>query len=122
MSRTDVEGTSSMVGAAADKGLSSLQREILMMLMEAEEDGEAEELWGVRLRLQYPTRAESAGLSRAVRRLEQRGLLQRRNQHTGDKYCDPEGKCARPHPRHTHLLLTELGREVGRRLIQENNG
>jgi hypothetical protein len=90
--------------------LSEMQKDVLYCLWWANQVGEEEDFWGVRwlrIRSESPTRAQSAAYSRAVRRLEQRGILVRRNQYTG-----------RPR-RLTHLALTDLGRVTVRGLAEE---
>jgi DNA-binding MarR family transcriptional regulator len=96
--------------------LSRLQREILKWLLNETEYTEANgndyarnELchWGVKWnpgRWHYDwTRSDSASWSRTLQRLEIRGLILRTNQ------------CSRG-KRATHIKLTEVGREVAKRL------
>jgi uncharacterized protein YfaT (DUF1175 family) len=62
--------------------------------------------WGMPLRQRHGpdwTRADSAILSRSLARLEERGLIIRRN-------------AVSERNRTTHILLTEAGREVAKRL------
>jgi hypothetical protein len=64
--------------------------------------------WGVewypRQWLERWTPADRAVFSRALRRLEQRGLVERKNARTVESTCT------------THVRLTERGREVAKRL------
>jgi hypothetical protein len=104
------------------KGLSRLQREILVTLLAAELNGESDEDWGTRWPWARSSRSQLAAVSRAARRLENRGLIKRRNRCTGDQYCSASGrKHVRPHPRTTHLLLADAGRAVAQRLLEEDD-
>ncbi len=89
---------------------------------------------GVRWRLESPCRSQSAAVSRALTRLEGRGLLQRRNQRTGDNYGErmspagimhwekSSGGRRFPHQiRATHVMLTTAGRATAERLANEEN-
>ena len=96
-------------------GLSTLQVEILVRLWVFTVRGNTCPWgFGVRFTDAFPeerTRSESASLSRALRRLEGRGLVRRRNRHTGDAYMeDPWWR--REQYRITHLALTPSGLTV----------
>jgi hypothetical protein len=84
---------------APGAGLSQLQRWILSQVL-ARDDGDA---WGVPWRLDSPTRSESAANSTALRRLERRGLVERKNQRG-------------PKNRATHVRLTDSGRNLAQEL------
>jgi hypothetical protein len=93
--------------------LSALQRTILVALLQGEANGEAVHGWGVPWGGADGGKSASAAASRALRRLEQRGLLHRRNYFTGDKYSDAEDqRFVRPQVRTTHVALTPEGRAV----------
>jgi hypothetical protein len=68
-------------------------------------------------------RAESAAFSRAVARLERRGLVLRKNVSSG---VPGTGKVRtssdQPHTRADHLMLTEAGRKVAEWLDGERDG
>lgn len=85
------------------------------------------------------SRSSAASLSRAVRRLEDRGLVQRRNQRTGDRHQEATTEedavelrrlgwrvQAGPNPitahaRTTHLRLTEAGAAVAKEITEAVN-
>jgi hypothetical protein len=114
------------------RGLSYLQKDILVWLWRTtrhtEEHGNdfsrsEARIWGVRW---SPGKGQSVWepsdrvcFSRALRRLEQRGLALRKNDISGGQ--NPNG---RPHakPRTTRALLTDTGREVAERLTKEVDG
>jgi DNA-binding MarR family transcriptional regulator len=81
--------------------LSEQQRRILVWLLKWDN---SERYWGVKWKTGTTTRVRDASLSRALRRLEQRGYVKRQNQVSGD---DPEYK-----HRTTHVKLTDAGREL----------
>jgi hypothetical protein len=73
---------------------------------------EALKYWGIRI-TPLPagtSRSESASQSRAIKRLEDRGLIQRRNQCSGDRYCAEEYQPVFRQHRTTHLRFTPEGR------------
>ena len=82
-------------------GLSRLQTWVLCRVLAHEDEG-GDTAWGMPWRAQSPTPAESAATSRAITRLERRGLIERRNQRTGKRQA-------------THLRLTDQGRAIARR-------
>jgi hypothetical protein len=77
------------------------------------------EHWGVHLpRFENGTsRSECASFSRAIRRLEQRGLVQRRNSHSGDKYQDHYEN--ERQFRTVEVRFTPAGRELAERSTEE---
>lgn len=97
-------------------GLSVLQKEVLTFLYREtlvldERGSNRARYWGVRWRPHAETPTAQAALSRAVRRLEQRGLLVRKNERTGGN------RNGRPIPwRTTHLQLTAEGKQTAERL------
>ena len=119
------------------RGLGQLQEEILRRMLEAYERLEAPgpgaeysrrslEAWGVRwdhLRnaAGWETPSQAAAASRALRRLEDRGLLRRRNQHSGDRYMNHNpfsyDPLAHKH-RTTHAQFTPDGRAEATRLTK----
>lgn len=62
------------------------------------------------------TNAENASLSRSLCRLEERGLVQRRNHVSGDPHGTIGWDGHERHTRTTHVRLTKVGREVAKRL------
>ena len=109
----------------ADSRLGRLQRDILARLWRYTDhvrrngnDFARDELaaWGVPLRRLRPRdeeycfgRADSAAFSRAVRQLVRRGLVARRNQRNDSDR------------RASHLLLSETGEAIARRICQEES-
>ncbi len=83
-------------------------------------------IWGVHWKpkkwMPQMSRSDSVNLSRAIARLESRGLLIRQNQHIGT----PDAHRARTTPqsvppvRCSHILLTESGFEVARALPEDD--
>jgi hypothetical protein len=116
------------------EGLSGQQERFLVRLLKVYRDLEAPgrlteqgsrelPIWGVRsghLRDGAP-RSESASVSRMLRRLEDRRLIERRNQSAGDRYSPeidrPELK-GRVQHRTTHVKLTPKGRELAEWLTE----
>lgn len=99
-----------MVAIMLPPKLSWLQRELLCWLLEEYDKPRVSPLsrWsgGVRVvRDDSLSRSESAARSRAWRRLEERGLIQRLN------------ACRDGSERATHIALTNEGRAVARELI-----
>lgn len=91
-------------------GLSALQRRILLTLFDDYLTGWPWGSWGGGMRWRQfdearRTRAGQAARSRALARLETRGLVQRLN-------------CVRQGPRTTHVLLLPAGVELAERLTQ----
>lgn len=87
------------------------------------------EEWGVKLKNlpRGADRSRSASRSRMLRRLEERGLVERRNRSSGDRYSeDPEDtlevreELGLVQHRTTHVRFTEKGREVAERLERES--
>ena len=109
----------------ADAKLSQLQRSLLLSLYGPCVDFTPEQAasdpaflhFGCRLKLNTAGRSDSAAVSRAMRRLEDRGLLLRQNQSTGNPAT---GQCrhtaAEPHNRTTHVRLTLAGLDAAKRL------
>lgn len=85
--------------------LSDQQKEVLRECLQREQRGDGTWLYG---RRQEESRSESASRSRAIRRLEARGLVERCNYLTGAWGSDVG--------RTTDLLLTEPGRAMARAL------
>jgi hypothetical protein len=100
-------------------GLSRLQRDVLTwawretVALEASGDSTVR-IWGVRWHPEPQTPAGRAVLSRALRRLEERRLVVRKNQATNGMDTTT-GRRLRW--RTTHVLLTEAGRDLAQRLI-----
>ena len=105
-----------------DRGLSKLQKTILCWLLEQykhiESTGEKISVWGIDWnpsgrwyslyhRQNHWTATKRADVSRALRRLEQRGLVIRKNSVSDGM-------------RTTDVLLTTTGREVSERLTKNN--
>jgi hypothetical protein len=111
--------------AIRDNRLSSSQAGLLLLLLDAyrvtESAGGQVGVWGIRIH-QLPdgtSRSKSAALSRSLRRLEDRGLVERRNQATGDQYSKPgevDPDHVRLQHRTTHVRLTGEGRALAERL------
>lgn len=95
-----------MIGAAAR--LSQQEKAILAAMLGLKRAGYCEPYWGVRLRWlrRAPTRSQAASLSRSLRRLEARGLVQRRNQSS-----------ASPR-RSTHVAFSAAGEAVAETLAE----
>ena len=92
-----------------ETSLSGYQQQVLRdLLAHEQEQGEGKSLW-LQHRRQGVSRSQSAAWSRAVRRLEERGLVRRFNYQTR-----AEGAGV---GRTTDLLLTSLGRELARTLL-----
>ena len=73
----------------AARGLSRLQQRLLVRIRNAELHGAVSPGWGVFWRCiqpRRPTRSCAAAVSRSIRRLEERGLVRRRNQMSGDRW------------------------------------
>jgi hypothetical protein len=117
--------------AAIPKRLGELEEDILRRLLDAYERIEqtcAPEFracfgaWGVRwrdLRNEggWFSKAECAAASRALCRLEKLGLVQRRNQVSGDKYSPPDERYGTKH-RTTNVRFTAEGRAMAEQLRQ----
>jgi hypothetical protein len=117
--------------AAPVAKLSRFQQAVLKWLLDAREAGVSDRFFGVRWSPgrdhrkagQAWTAADRASWSRAVRRLELRGLVVRTNQSSGVPGDGPhKGQYRRvasePHNRTTHLRLTALGIEAAKRLTK----
>ena len=91
--------------------------EAILKWVYREERSWRDDIWGVPWRpsrVGVETRTAQAVVSRAVQRLERRGLLIRQSQRSGPVY---RRSVADPAPRRaTHLLLTGPGRELAERL------
>lgn len=114
--------------------LSELQAEILVSVLERyrhiEQHGNEFwrgeiAYWGVEWppyqRTYQPNAAERAALSRALRRLEARGLVQRRNSVRGDRWQEEPSKHCTPVIRTTRAKLTDEGRTEAERLTNASN-
>lgn len=115
------------------QGLSALQRAILVCLFEDYVDLATPPTtkhwlsqlthWGARLRLvaDHETRATQAARSRALARLEARGLILRQNEVSGSPTRAMARRSAAEAPplRTTHVLLLPAGIEVAERLTQK---
>jgi len=111
-------------------GLSRLQKHILVTLLAnyqaVERNGNGYALqdlsgWGIRCRTEG-TRAQQASISRALRRLEQRGLILRQNQASRSPGNGGLRHTAEdPHDRRTHILLLPVGREIAERLTKKQS-
>ncbi len=112
------------------RGFGRIQARILVAVWRATEAGFAERCWGVPWgRLLPPNRSRSfcAAVSRALKRLEDRGLVRRRNKLSGDKHQQPvefAGRVRIPDPppahhRSTHVLLTDEGLAIARTLAEQ---
>lgn len=118
------------------KRLSDFQRQILIALARAYNTIEREGndfdrhqlgIWGVKWRPHGKgncvTTIDRASVSRTLRRLEERGLVRRRNQISGDRFEPdrlPTGEKPLPPPdnhRTTHVQLTDEGREEAENLL-----
>ena len=109
------------------RGLSDLQRDILVDTYDRIERFKGRDdvhhrvysdAWGLRWDFARPLSDNAnwrASVSRALRRLELRGLLKRRNDVSGG--VDSEG-AAIPH-RTTHVMLTAAGVELAQRLTKK---
>jgi DNA-binding MarR family transcriptional regulator len=84
------------------------QKQILLYALK-HDDGS---IWGSHWRTRGLDRIRQASISRAIRRLENRGLLARLNQVSG-----PVGEFTTKH-RTTHLKLTDKGRAEAERLTE----
>ena len=89
--------------------LSAQEAAILRRMLRLKREGWYETrwgTWGTRIRWLWtePTRSEAASLSRSLRRLESRGLVQRKNQQTGSRR------------RATHVAFTPAGEAVAEEL------
>jgi hypothetical protein len=101
--------------------LSKVQRDLLLWAYDHRPTSAVNVMFGARLK--WPTGlppARRASLSRALRRLERRGLILRQNTTTGN----PETGAARkspdePHTRTNGVALTVAGLELCERLTQE---
>jgi hypothetical protein len=130
-----VSGKGDDVGQATTARLSRLRREILRCLLlhrtrllADENVFRLYERSGIPLRWfredgYYKTRADSAAFSRALRRLEARGLVPRVNATSG---CPDAGGYMRQspdqaHTRTDHVLLTEAGIRAGE-TVNKNRG
>lgn len=71
-------------------------------------------VWGVAIRrlANGTSRSESASISRAIRMLEWRGFIRRRNDISGDPWNSERDEVGRT----THIQFTESGRELAERL------
>ena len=123
------------------RGLSELQERLLVRIYSATVQVESSgnefpqreaEYWGVpwrMIRSCKPSRTLSAAVSRALCRLEKRGLIQRRNRGRGDKHQPDiyEGLDGRMHKREPvpefnrldHIRLTPEGREAVIALVEK---
>ena len=93
--------------------LSDYQRQVLLDLLRRDQErseGDTTSTW-LRGRAWGLSRSASAARSRAVRRLEERGLVRRFNYHTQAEGADVG--------RTTDLLLTEEGRKLARTLLTQ---
>lgn len=95
----------------ANKGLSRLQRHILTWLrVQTPHPGDRE--WGIRWR-PAGTASDRAAFSRALKRLEVRGLIMRQNIIRGDPVTGRfRTSASDPHGRATHVVLTDRGERV----------
>jgi len=91
--------------------LSDFQRDTLLWLLDEYDAGHAMGNWGVHWTRNDDSvsRSDSAVQSRALRSLERRGFILRRNSISGDPYYAEE---RRPLGRTTTVVLTPTGREV----------
>lgn len=114
------------------RGLGGLQRNILVAVWNATEAGRSERAWGVRWGSLLPrnkSRSLSAAASRALRQLERRGLVRRRNQVSGDRHQSQQPveiggqvwtRIPPPeHHRSTHVELTDAGVVIARALAEK---
>jgi hypothetical protein len=77
-------------------------------------------IWGIHSHnLASVSRSVSASMSRSLRRLEERGLIQRRNQCSGDRYCEGGGRYESK--KATHVKFTPEGRALAERLETVNS-
>lgn len=105
------------------RGLSDLQRGILRHVLRqcqdietSGDDYDRDELaeWGVAWRPfgdRRPNGSERAAMSRALRRLESRGLVQRRNVRSGDRFLEGFRPLS-PFTRTHSVRLTDKGRRI----------
>jgi hypothetical protein len=108
----------------SDDRLSALQCKVLTALYERHRTQRVEGVWGVPWRIPRHSRAVAASLSRALARLEGRGLLLRQNSVSGFPGCDGTGRSHRvsasdPHNRTTHVVLLSAGFDLVERLTKE---
>jgi len=96
--------------------MSAQQKHVLVWLLDCRNEGHADEQGGVPWRVGGAPDIR-ASLSRALRRLEQRSLVRRRNRISGDQW--DEGDFDRTPPvnhRTTHVELTQIGEVVAKHL------
>lgn len=113
------------------RGLSALQADILRYVLSntqhIEENGSDNyrwevAYWGIHWRPfgdGHPNASERASMSRALRRLDARGLVQRRNSHSGDRHQERQDRERPAVTRTICVKLTEEGRSVAERLTKE---
>jgi hypothetical protein len=103
--------------------LSPYQEGVLVWLLDhyrrIEATGKTVDVWGIDIGRRPPgtSRSESAADSRALRRLEDRGLIERRNFASGDRYGGRVDRKPHQH-RTTHITLTATGRDLAERLTE----
>ena len=106
-------------------GLSKNQRRMLEVLyLDAINGGAGPGYSGYSYWATIGTTTQRASWSRALRRLEQRGILLRVNfsNGMGEQYGYRMRKSKdEPHSRTTHIKLTDAGMEIGKRLTKTKN-
>ena len=122
------------------RGLSELQKQILRSLRQSEIEASLSlsdygksllRVWGVpwsAVKTRRSSRSQASAHSRALYRLEQRKLVERRNQNSGDRYCPErsegfdgtivEREPIPEHHRTTNVRLTDAGRNLADELIR----
>ena len=101
--------------------LSSQQKYILVWLLDCTSQGYADEEGGVFWRVDG-TPGVRASMSRSLRRLEQRGLVRRRNRLSGDQWDEEDTDWTPPaNHRTTHVELAQMGECMARCLKKEAN-
>lgn len=105
----------------SDTRLSKFQRDLLLWAYRNRPTDPANVLWGARLK--WPrgiSPSKRASVSRALRRLEQRGLILRQNTTTGNPETGLARKSAdEPHSRTNCVALTPAGLELAGRLTHD---
>jgi hypothetical protein len=106
--------------ASDDRGLDSLPVAVLANDEQRRVIGARIALhWGVWWRIGDSTPAERAAFSRALKRLEERGLVLRQNRVAGAPGSGGlRDSAAQLHIRTTNVQLTDMGREVAKRLTE----